>query len=59
MKIAILEVRKTEKMDNVFMEEQIKKQENHEKNIKILIVDDETDMCWVLSRIFQNEREVY
>ena len=41
-------------MDNVFMEEQIKKQENHEKNIKILIVDDERDMCWLLSRVFQD-----
>lgn len=41
-------------MDNVFMEEQIKKQENHEKNIKVLIVDDESDMCWLLSRIFQD-----
>jgi len=36
------------------MEEQIKKEENYEKNIKVLIVDDETDMRWVLSRIFQD-----
>jgi len=41
-------------MDDVFMKEQIKKQENHEKNIKILIVDDERDMCWLLSRVFQD-----
>jgi len=41
-------------MDNVLMDEQIKKQENHEKNIKVLIVDDESDMCWLLSHIFQD-----
>lgn len=34
---------------------QIKKQENREKNIKILIVDDESDMCWLLSRVFDDE----
>jgi len=32
--------------------EQIK--ENHKKDVKILIVDDERDMCWLLSHVFQD-----
>ena len=42
------------KWTKVLMEEQIKKEENREKNIKILIIDDESDMCWALSRVFED-----
>lgn len=40
---------KPEKNGHCIMEEQIK-----EENVKVLIVDDERDMCWVLSRVFED-----